>query len=76
MLIDVRDSQFGDVLIARDLGGKPRPKRRAIDRISEDAGMPCLLVAADDSERVTFVRGPELIVSYLIKKHPELEAFV
>lgn len=74
VLIDLRDSQFGDVLVARDLGGPANKKRRAIRRISEDAGLPCLLVAADDPERVMFVMGPDDVVRKAVDAFPELEA--
>lgn len=74
VLIDRRDSQFGDVLIARDLGTHSyEMKREAISNISEDAQLPCLLVADDDPERVLFVWCPEILRNSLIKRHPELK---
>ena len=72
VLIERRDSQFGDVLIAKDLGGSPGPKRKAIKRIARDANMICLMVDNVNPEKVLFVAGPRELLATLCEKHPQL----
>jgi hypothetical protein len=70
VLIERRDSQFGDVLVAKDLmepAGRKR-KLKAMRRISRDAGLPVVAVAHDDPERVMFV----VSAPGLLAEHPKL----
>jgi hypothetical protein len=66
VLIDGRKTPAGNVLVARDLGGRWGRKRKAIANISKDLNLACLLVADDDPERVLA----------LVKKRPEMEKVV
>lgn len=74
VLIDRRKTQFGIVLIARDyhLDMPPEPKMRAIQRISRDLGLPCLLIEHDDPQKIVQVRGPRHLVDKLVAEYPEL----
>ena len=54
-----RDSQFGEALVAVDLGfGTMRSKKRAIKRIARDSGLVALLVDNDNPEKIILAYDP------------------
>ena len=77
VLVDRRDSQFGNVLIARALrpgAAQERKAVRAIKRISADAGLVCLVVADNitENERVVQIIGDDKLMNKFKSQHPDV----
>lgn len=55
-----RDSQFGEVIVAVDLGfGSLRTKKKAIKRIARDANLVVTVVDKDNSEKIVLAYAPD-----------------
>ncbi len=76
VVVDRRMTEYGPMLVARDLGGPDQPKKKAIKRIARDLNMACFLVDDSDAERILFIRGPKGAMEELLEKHPELRSLV
>lgn len=79
VLIDRRDSQFGDVLIARALrpgAAQRREAVRAMRRASAAVGLVVLVVADDiaDNERVVQFVGAPAVLAKFRAAHPSVKA--
>ena len=62
VLIDRRMTQFGHVLVAKQLrlnSAMTEKGREAIEHATRDEGLPCLIVDFEDTERVIGVVGPK-----------------
>ena len=61
VLIDRRHTQFGHLLVAKQLrpdSAMTERGREAIRRATRDEGLPCLVVDYEDADRVVGVAGP------------------
>ena len=73
VLIDKRPTQFGVVLVAKSItpGASMSDKgRRAIERISKDEGLSCLVT--NDDNKIIGASGPPEFLEEVVRKGPEL----
>ena len=75
VLIDRRMTQFGHVLVAKQLrpnSAMTEKGREAIEHATRDEGLPCLVVDFEDTERVIGVAGPDDFREEVESKGPDI----
>lgn len=75
LLIDRRDTQFGTVLIARELQPGASEDEESMRRMSADLGMVCLLVANDDAQRIRKIIAPRQIRRRFLRQFPNVRIY-
>lgn len=78
VLIDQKETQFGNVLVARALipgSCQTRPAVKAMHRMSKSLNVVCLVVSDDiaDNQRVQQIVGDKKVITRFKKSHPELK---
>lgn len=79
-LVDYRDTQFGNVLVARALtpGACQRPPaQKAIRRLSKRTGKVCLIVSDDvnDNQRVKQIIGAPKVLANFKREFPTVKLY-
>ncbi len=75
ILIDRRMTQFGNVLVAKQLrfnSAMTGKGREAVEHATRDEGLPCLIVDFEDTERVIGVAGPQDLREEVESKGPDI----